>query len=214
MKKRFVCLANSYKEKGRCVAGIELDKKNNPILLERPKWIRPISDLAHGEIPNEIVENYQILDIIELETIKENPTGYQSENVTFKTDSIQKIDTFDKNKLEHFCENPKYIFLTRYPSLSKEVIQELDHSLIFIKPSTFKVIEKTYEGASHPKHRLVFEYNGFEYDFSITDPVFLAKYQHNHNLLDEIDELYLCLSVGVKFEKTEKYYKLVAGIIF
>jgi hypothetical protein len=30
MPARFVCLANSFKEGGRCLAGIELDNNNNP----------------------------------------------------------------------------------------------------------------------------------------------------------------------------------------
>jgi hypothetical protein len=40
MPTRFVCLANSFKEGGRCLAGIELDNNNNPIIENgHPKWI-------------------------------------------------------------------------------------------------------------------------------------------------------------------------------
>ena len=39
MPTRFVCLANSFKEGGRCFAGIELDANNKPLLVNgHPKW--------------------------------------------------------------------------------------------------------------------------------------------------------------------------------
>ena len=42
--KRMVCLANSRKLNGRCVAGIEL------VGDRRIGWIRPVSDREHGEV--------------------------------------------------------------------------------------------------------------------------------------------------------------------
>jgi len=43
MPTRLVCLSNSNKLGGRCLAGIELDNQNNPVIIYgRPKWIRPI----------------------------------------------------------------------------------------------------------------------------------------------------------------------------
>ena len=39
---RVVCLANSYKHGERCIAGK---------LLETGAWVRPVSDVGHGEIP-------------------------------------------------------------------------------------------------------------------------------------------------------------------
>jgi len=41
MLTRFVCLANSFKEGGRCLAGIVLDNNNKPVIENAlPKWIR------------------------------------------------------------------------------------------------------------------------------------------------------------------------------
>jgi hypothetical protein len=45
-KVRFVCLANSFKEGGRCVAGIVLDSNNNPE-NGNVHWIRPVANLLH-----------------------------------------------------------------------------------------------------------------------------------------------------------------------
>ena len=39
MLTKFVCLANSFKEGGRCMAGIELDSESNPVFEKgKPKW--------------------------------------------------------------------------------------------------------------------------------------------------------------------------------
>jgi len=215
MSIRLVCLANSFKERGRCLAGIELDNQNNPIIVNgRPKWIRPICNMPHGEIPNQIAEPFQILDIIEISNTKTKPEGYQSENVLFDTNSLKKVDSFNKRNIERLCETTKYVFATRYDSLSEEVISKLNHSLLLIKPTAFEVIEKPNEQfPDKPKHRLVFSFNGFNYDLSITDPVFLRKYQKNPDFFESVKEVFLSLSVGVKFPATNRYYKLVAGII-
>jgi hypothetical protein len=211
---RFVCLANSFKEGGRCLAGVVLDIDNIPVIENnKPKWIRPVCNTLHGEIPNKIAYPFQILDIIEIENITSQPYLYQSENVLFNENTIKKIGLFEKQKLQLICENSKYIFKTRYSSLSEEVIQELDHSLMLIKPDKFEVIDKVYEDRTIPQQRMVFQYNGFNYDFSITDPVFLRSYQTNHEFILEFQEVILCLSVGVKYPATNRYYKLVAGVI-
>jgi hypothetical protein len=212
---KFICLANSFKEGGRCLAGIELDANNNPVLVKhRPKWIRPVCNTEHGEVPNHIAEPFQILDVIELDVTEKKPENYQSENVLFNVNSIHRKGTFDKKQLDNLCDDNKYIFATRYDSLSEEVIIKLNHSLLLIKTNTFEVIEKPNEQyPNRPKHRFVFTYNEFKYDFSITDPVFLRKYQQNPDFMEDIDEVVLSLSVGVKFLKTNRYYKLVAGII-
>lgn len=214
MAQRFVCLGNSFKEGGRCLAGILLDANNNPIFEnQKPKWIRPICETPHGEVPNCIAVPFQLLDIIEINNITPHPDLYQTENVLFNNSTLRKIGVFEKNKLNNICENRKYIFKTRYPSLSEEVVQELDYSLMLIKPTSFEVIEKVYEDRSNPQQRMVFSYNGFTYDFSITDPVFLRNYQANPDIVQNIKNVILSLSVGVKFPATNRYYKLVAGVI-
>ncbi|MEI9912328.1 MAG: hypothetical protein WDO71_23340 [Bacteroidota bacterium] len=128
------------------MAGIVLDNNNNPIIENgRPKWIRPISNTPHGEIPNHLAESFDISDIIEINITNKKPEGYQSENVLFNEKSIRVVGTFDTSLLKVLCETNKYIFATRYPSLSEEVIKKLIHSLMLIKPDGFEVVEKIYE---------------------------------------------------------------------
>src|SRR5438067_6228364 len=114
MLTRFLCLANSFKEGGRCLAGIELDNQNNPVFIDgRPKWIRPVCNTAHGEVPTHLVSHLHVLDIIELEVTGHPDKNYQSENATFLEKSIQKAGTFSKDKLMELCEHQSTIFGNR-----------------------------------------------------------------------------------------------------
>ncbi len=213
MPTRFICLANSFKEGGRCLAGIELDVNNIPVIIEgRPKWIRPVCNTGHGEIPNHIAENLSILNIIEFDIKTVPPQGYQSENVTFNENSIRVIGNFNRNHLVNFCDNRDLIFGNRGKAVSQDIIGNLNHSLLLISVTQFEVTQKVYEDRpDRPQTRLVFIYNGSSYDFPITDPAFLLRYQNNHNLLAGVNQLYLSLSLGVVWN--DWYYKLVAGII-
>ena len=81
----FVCLANSHTEGGRCLAGIELDSKDNPLFENgRRKWIRPVcTDTPHGEIPTDLISSINLLDIVEIEVTGRPEKNYQSDNVFF-----------------------------------------------------------------------------------------------------------------------------------
>ncbi|MEO8148358.1 MAG: hypothetical protein ABI723_12000 [Bacteroidia bacterium] len=214
MPTKFICLANSFKEGGRCLAGIELDASNNPVFKNgRPKWIRPVCDTAHGEIPNHVAEPFQILNIIEIDVTGNRPEGYQSENITFNKDSIRSIGDFSKDKLTNLGDGKNVIFGNKGKAVSQDAIVNLDYSLMFVNINQFEVTHRVYEDRpDRPQTRLVFKYNGNHYDFPVTDPVFLLGYQKNPDLLEGINQVYLSLSLGVVWE--DWYYKLVAAIIF
>ncbi len=79
MKTTFVCLANSFKEGGRCIAGIEINGNNCILINNKPKWIRPISQSTeHGQVPTYLVSHIKLLDIVEIDIIKIVPDDYQS----------------------------------------------------------------------------------------------------------------------------------------
>ena len=138
MPTRLVLLANSFKEGGRCLAGIELDNQNNPVIVnERPKWIRPICNTAHGEVPNDIAEPFKILNIVELEITKNKPEGFQSENVTFNKNSIRKVGNFNRIQLANLCDNRNLIFGNKGKAVPEEKIGNLNHSLLLVSVTEF-----------------------------------------------------------------------------
>jgi hypothetical protein len=214
MPTRFVCLANSYKEGGRCVAGIELDHDNNPKTKNgNPKWIRPICNTLHGEIPTDLVAQLNLLDIIEIETTDfPEEKNYQSENIYFSEDSIKVVGRLDSEKLQSLLDNRRLIFDSRGKAMSEEFVESLSYSLMFIKTNDFQIISKNQdERSKKPQVRMLICYHQNEYDLPITDPVFLHKYQVNRNFIHQYNEANLCVSVSIPWNNW--HYKLIAGII-
>ena len=212
MLTRFVCLANSFKEGGRCIAGIFLDRDNNPVIENgRPKWVRPISNSIHGEVYTHLVAHLHILDIVEIKITAYPELSYQSENVLFNENSIKAIGKFNKGDLKGICDDNPVIFGNKGKAVHHEKIESIDHSLMLIHVADFDVVKKTGDDPDKPKLRLVFSYHRTEYDFPITDPAFSQRYQTNPAFLQDTKELFLCLSLGI--ELNDWHYKLVAGIV-
>lgn len=77
--KRIVCLANSRKLHGRCVAGREWTGGR------AGRWIRPVSNREHQEV-SEYERQYedgsdpQLLDVIDVPVLEPRPASFQSED--------------------------------------------------------------------------------------------------------------------------------------
>lgn len=215
MPTRFVCLANSLKEGGRCLAGIELDNSNNPKVENgHPKWIRPICKSLHGEIFTPFVAHLNLLDVVEIDvTGYPEKKSYQSENAFFNVNTIRVAGRFSDDNLNRLCDNRSIIFGNRGKAVSAEAITNLNYSLMLIKTNQFQVIKRTYnDNQAKLQLRLAFSYNGNRYDFPVTDPLFLHYYQTNPDFINSSNEAYLCLSVGIAWQ--DWHYKLVAAVIF
>lgn len=211
---RFVCLANSIKEGGRCLAGIQLNNNNEPIIeINGPKWIRPICKTQHGKVYTYWVTHITLLDIVEIEiTGYPAKPSYQSENVFFKDDDLKVVGRYERDNLNTLCDNHYYIFSNWAKALSVDEAALLNHSLILINVSKFEVIEKyDIENPDKKKIRLQFSHNETKYDFPVTDPEFLKLYRNNPRILRIVKSLYLCVSIGINYKGL--HYKLVAGII-
>lgn len=77
--KRIVCLANSRRLAGRCIAGREWGPAG------AGDWIRPVSKREHGDV-GEYERQYEdgtdprVLDIIDVPVVRASPKDYQTEN--------------------------------------------------------------------------------------------------------------------------------------
>jgi hypothetical protein len=213
MIKRFICLANSYKEGGRCLAGIELTNKNEVVFENgRPKWIRPICSTPHGEVPNELAATWNIMDLLEIDVIEYPDKNYQCENALFNEKSLKRIGTCAIKNYQKLCDDKPRIFGNRGKAVPCSAIDEVKFSLMLIHIERFTVIQKSYDdNQSRTQARMVFEYHHDQYDLPITDPVFLHSFQHNPNFFDCVNDCYLTISLGVIWN--DWYYKLVAGVI-
>jgi len=93
------------------------------------KWVRPICDTEHGEIPTHLVTNVKILDIIEIEALSyPDLNSYQSENVLFVEGSFRVTGKYDKNNLNLLYASYHLIFGNRGKAISEDDISRQNHS--------------------------------------------------------------------------------------
>ncbi len=211
MSTRIVCLANSYKEGGRCIAGVKLNEQNLP---ETPlKWIRPVYPTPNGEVPTARVQHIRPLDIIEFEKTADAPKDFQTENVLFNEESLQVVGRFPIDRLDDVCDQKQFLlFGNKAKAVKQNETAKLKHSLTMVYATHFKILEHQYEERIHPQIRLRFGFDIFSYDLPVTDPPFLADYQKNKNLLTDVKKLYLTLSLGRLHEGW--HHKLVACMLW
>lgn len=217
MDKYFVCLANSYKRGGRCIAGIEIVFDNSggwkPIRNEdgRPRWIRPIAKTTYGEIPNFSAENIEMLSVVKLTDVVACPEQCHVENVYYSCmESCEYNISLESNMMNQLIDSKhQSIFHNRGRAVSAEMLAGINYSLMLIHPD--KASAYRDENREKSKNRMKFTYYGIEYDFPITDPAFLDEFKRAPERYDDIPNVYLALSLGLEFEGW--HHKLVAGVV-
>jgi len=212
---KIVCLANSFRVGGRCLGGIELDQNNNAIIQNgRPKWIRPVCNTEHEEVPTHLVSDISLLDIVEFHAIQATGHGHQSENVLFDTDSITTNGRFPISQLDNLIDNRRYslVFANKGAAVPEHKVDELSYSLILLSLTEFETNERVFENKQYPQIKLSFRHNGNLYNFPITDPSFLHRYGLNNNILQGKQKIYVTFSLAAPHEEWSS--KLVAGIMF
>lgn len=217
MDKYFICLANSYKRGGRCIAGVEVVSNGNGKwkLVHNddgnPRWIRPIAQTTYGEIPNYLAEDIQMLSVVRLSNVDPCPEGAHTENVYYS-----RIEQFDYDisqllsSMNQFIDSRhQSIFHNRGRAVSAEMLGGINYSLMLIHPD--KASAYRDENREKSKNRMKFTYYGVEYDFPITDPAFLDEFKREPERYADIPNVYLAISLGLEFEGW--HHKLVAGVI-
>lgn len=210
-----VILANSFRDGGRCIGGIVLSESGSPVLENnRARWIRPVIDESHHEIPNDLAANLSLLDIVEFKALKDIPVNHHTENVLIDKHSLKRSGKAGLSVLDALTDNThfKTIFGNKGKAVSEEAIAGLKYSLSLIKPDSVEITERTYDDSIFPQIRMTLRYHDINYDLPVTDPVFLYNFKRNHNLLNNIKKFYLTLSLAAPHEHW--YYKLVAGVIY
>ena len=126
----FICLANSYKRGGRCIAGIEIDSDNSIIYNKNgnPKWIRPIADTQYGEIPNDEAECIKLLSHVGLSNVEDNPRNVHREDVLYDSMELVSSKIFPQTKfLDKLVDKThKSIFGNHGKAVSVDMASSLD----------------------------------------------------------------------------------------
>lgn len=215
MDKTILCLANSYKHGGRCIAGIEIELNNGVPAIKRstygiPIWIRPVSHSAAGEVPLSDAAGIDVLSVIRIHDVQYAGSGAHSEDYYYnrmeKIASINPSDTFLRNYTDTWHPN---IFGNRGRAVTPDSFASGNYSLMLIRTEGATVY---LDDRFTPKPRIKFAHNGNEYDFPITDPDYLTRLRANPALYHEnYGVLYIVASLGVEHEGWHS--KLAATII-
>lgn len=224
--KRLLCLANSKKMSGRCVAGRE-------VLSTGPgPWVRPVSG-RHTEEVSEDERQYEdgsdprLLDVIDVPLIRHHPHACQAENWLLDPDYYwAKVGQVGWAELQRYVEDPETLWTndrSTYNGTNDEILQvdadTLANSLFLIRVSALDL--KVFSpGADfgNPKRRVQadFRHRGDRYKLWVTDPVIEREYKAQADGTYSLGECCLCVSLGEPMQKQNGEscrYKLVAAVI-
>ena len=217
MDTHFICLANSYKRGGRCVAGVEIDiEANDRWTVKRkadgnPIWIRPISkDTEYGEILEGEAYHVPLMSVVRLTDVAACPRESHTEDVNYGSMyAIGKVPSCHEVFRELTDIVHSTLFYSTEFSISIETYVQGDYSLMMVHPEGFSFrLDPTKNRA---KYYMIFRYNGVTYDFSITDPAFYQYIIQYPEALDKLSDVYLALSLGLEYE--QRHHKLIAAVL-
>lgn len=217
MDKYFICLANSYKRRGRCIAGVEvLVSKDDHWEIVRnkdgsPHWIRPIDQhTEYGEILEGEARHISLLSVVKLRDVVPCPHDSHSEDVNYIQMTNIGMINGNHEVLDLFTDNiHSEIFYTTELAISPEAYAMGNYSLMMIHPENIQFQEDSTKNRA--RYRMLFSYHGANYDFSITDPVFYERVALQPDLITSLSDFYLSLSIGLEYEG--RHHKLIAGLL-
>ena len=219
--RRIVCLANSRRQSGRCIAGRVWDG-NRP-----GNWIRPVSNREGEEVSEDECQyengcDPQVLDIIDVPLLFHKPNNHQQENWLLDSDSDwTKVGVLSLDKLQQLVDPVAPLWTdgdSTYRGLNDRIplalTKSLDSSLRLIHVDSVQLsVLRPGAAFGNPKRRVQgrFSYAQKEYALWITDPSYEREYLSKPDDEYEIGESFLTVSLGEPFK--EACYKLVATVI-
>lgn len=207
---KVVCLANSYKEKGYCFAGKDLDTG---------RWVRPVSTGNGGPLFFRSVRVPKLLDIVNIPEGDQAATVMQPENIIVREENWKCSGKFPASQLCTIADDPADIWMRGYlqDRVSRRSFNEIpsDSSLMFVRVNELLIssYDETYNGYTRRKVRAAFDYWGIGYNLCVTDPDILGHYSRVKEGKYSFKNrgFYLTLSLGLEFRGY--CYKLAASIM-
>lgn len=220
-KVEIICLANSRKMQGRCIAGIRTDGKG---------WIRPVGNNEYGGAL--FPENYTLnngseppkLSVIEIGVCEAKPKEYQPENWLidssqwlFKTKHLTSFHLLLMKKA-FFTSNDLFGTTSARIPLSQFEQLPAKSSLEIIQPQVKEWrITNSYRG--NRQIRVIFQLQNVEYNLVVTDPDWteklekfeLGSYDSQAIGIPHAAKFLFTISLGEPFQGD--CYKLVAAVI-
>lgn len=173
-----VCLANSWKHGGRCIAGKIYGGGRSG------EWIRPVSPTVGQRQITLPQMNYgqnqfaQILDIIRIEFTVREPDTFQHENLIVSGTRWVNLGRLDQRNIHQWVDAPNALWSngdsSEYGTNDKisghRIALDRPSSLVMVQPDGGHLkVSVAKERDEKIKIRLNFHYNGVEYALTTTD---------------------------------------------
>ena len=219
--KRIVCLANSRKLHGRCIAGREW------LGGRAGQWIRPVSDREHQEV-SEYERQYEdgsdprVLDVIDVPVLEPIPIDHQTENWLLDPEhyweKVGRLSWFDLPVLADLVAPLWLDGHSTYHGLNDKIPLDVAGSvgdslkLIHVDELELSVF-KPGEAFGNMKRRVQgrFMYARNRYALWVTDPGYERRYLAKLDGDYQIGECFLTVSLGERYDGA--CYKLIASVI-
>ena len=220
-EKRVICLANSRKLSGRCIAGVEI------VGGKTAGWIRLVSDRENMEV-SEWERQYEngrdpkVMDIIDIPLLRHQPWRHQNENWLLDSGYYWRRTGKAKWKhLEFLAYVGYYLWVDGFSSYSGKNDRipdnrndSLKDSLCLIHVDRLELrVFAPGEAFGNAKRRVQarFEHTGAEYALWVTDPRYERKYLRMPDGGYHLGESYMTISLAEPYRG--HVYKLVAAIV-
>lgn len=213
--KRIVCLANSRKLGGRCVAGKD---------IRSHAWIRPISDRPHEEV-SEVERRYEdgadprVLDVIDVPLMQHKPSGHQPENWLLDPGFYWvRMGQMDVRQLARLVDTPSVLWPSSARDTADGILDRISvaealaaqRSLYLIRVGNLDIDVRT-PSLGKRKVKGEFTLGGHTYRLTVTDPVVERNVLAKPDGRSSVGPCYLTVSLG---EPYGGYcYKLIAAVI-
>ncbi len=173
-----ICLTNSYRHGGRCLAGLRADGNG---------WVRPVDPSNQNALSRQHYtyadhDGVRVMDLLEVTLKEHRPTEYQPENWVVGDGRFTRLYRPAPSELAPILrgnlENGPTLFGDTEEKIwkGKFSAEPAKESLALIKPEHLE-FRKDIKGKGQPGIRAVFSLGGSQHaPLWITDPVFEEKF--------------------------------------
>ena len=226
--KRIVCLANSRKRGGRCIAGKEILADGGVGGWVRPVSSRPDEEVSERERKCQDGKEPGLLDVIDVPVQSPCPRDYQQENWRIDTRRRwAKARGFDRSAVDQLLDPVSPLWVNGHSTrdgvndrIPLEIARRISGSLRLIKVASLQLVVSQpglRHGDETKRLRGEFLYDGEEYRLSVTDPAYEQSHKQKPNGSYSVSEACLTISLAEPFQNPNNgewdVYKLIAGVI-
>ena len=218
--KRIVCLANSRKRNGRCIAGKELLEDGSV-----GGWVRPVSAREDEEVSG-VERQYEdggeprVLDVIDVPVLESRPKGYQQENwLLDPSRRWTRVNRTSGSGLAQWADPDETLWINGYSTseglnnrIPLAAANSLDDSLRLVRVDDLELsvsAPRADQGDFTRRMQGRFRFGGATYSLRVTDPICEQRFPRHGTY--RIGGCFIAASLGEPYHGYA--YKLIAAVI-